>query len=277
MTEESKKSGQPCPRTPMLIVGSRLFYERAFPTVMKDQFDLFYFDHKGFVQNQELKESAYSNLDSIVANIEAFRLKIGLEKFLFFGHSGHAYMALEYSKAFPEQILGLILCSCSPDLSPESHQAAESYFSEIADISRKKIFEQDMVGLGPKIQAEPEKRFVNFVLCQKAKNWFDPSYDASWLWQGVPTHLPTLDFVWGTLFREYRANLNLDKIKFPVLLLQGKYDFVAGPHSRWASITTQLPRVSEIIFEKSGHYPMVEQAHDFLNELCSWAGKLNQG
>lgn len=261
----------------MLIVGSQLFYDRAFPAALKDQFELFYFDHKGFVENQELSKSAYSDLDSIVADIEAFRQRHCLEKFLLFGHSGHAYMALEYSKAFSERISGLILCACSPDLSPESHQAAEAYFSEIADQSRKLLFEQDMAGLGDKIQAEPSMRIVHFVLCQKAKNWFDPTYDASWLWQGVPTHLPTLDFVWGKVFREYRADLNLDKVNFPVLFLQGKYDFVAGPHSRWESITSKMNKVSEIIFEKSGHYPMVEQAEDFLNEIGSWASKLKQG
>jgi proline iminopeptidase len=276
MTGEIKNPHQPLQRTPMLVVGSQFFYERAFPEKMKDRFELHFFDHKGFVQNQQLKESAYPSLDTIAADIEAFRLEIGLDKFLLFGHSGHAYMVLEYAKAFPERILGLVLCACSPDLSPESHQAAESYFHETADRYRQQLFGQDMAGLRDKIYTEPSLRFIHFVLSQKAKNWFDPTYDASWLWKDVPTHLPTLDFVWGKLFREYRADLNLDKVIFPVLFLQGKYDFVAGPHSRWEGIAAKMPKVTTVIFEKSGHYPMVEQADEFLNGICSWAGKLHR-
>lgn len=276
MTEEFKNPHQPFQRTPMLIVGSHLFYQRAFPEKMKDSFELHFFDHKGFVHNQQLSESAYSSLEAIVADIEAFRLKLGLDRSLLFGHSGHAYMALEYAKAFPERIMGLILCACSPNLSQESHQAAESYFLEMADGYRQELFGQDMAGLRDKIHAEPDRRFVHFVLSQKAKNWFDPTYDAAWLWQDVPTHLPTLDFVWGRLFRDYLADRDLEKVSFPVLFLQGKYDFVAGPHARWACIAAKMPKVTTVIFEKSGHYPMVEQGDEFLSGICTWLGKLNR-
>ncbi|RIW15780.1 alpha/beta hydrolase [Algoriphagus lacus] len=269
-----KNQNQPSLRTPMLIVGSRLFYERAFPAGMKEHFDLHYFDHKGFYHNPGLLESAYQNLEEIVAEIEIFRQNFGLEKFFLFGHSGHAYMTLEYAKSFPNQILGLVLCGCSPDLSPKSHLAAENYFTQLADENRKQIFEQDMAGLFSKIQAEPDLRFTHFVLCQKAKNWFNPNYDAAWLWKDVPTHLPTLDYVWGKLFRDYEVCQNLEKITFPVLFLQGKYDFVAGPASSWESIISKLPDVKESIFELSGHYPMVDEPEAFLEVLCHWTNNL---
>lgn len=271
-----KELHQPSLRTPMLIVGSQLFYERAFPAGMKEQFDLHYFDHKGFCQNPGLLETAYQNLEEIVAEIEVFRQSIGLEKFFLFGHSGHAYMALEYAKSFPNQILGLVLCGCSPDLSPKSHQAAEAFFNQIADENRKQIFEQDMAGLYSKIEAEPHLRFTHFVLCQKAKNWFNPNYNAAWLWNNVPTHLPTLDYVWGKLLRDYDANQNLEKIAFSVLFLQGDSDFVAGPASSWKNIISQLPSVKRVIFEKSGHYPMVDEPKAFLEELNSWTNSLKK-
>lgn len=271
-----KNPNQPSLRTPMLIVGSQLFYERAFPIGIKETFELHYFDHKGFCLNPDMTESAYLSLDEIVAEIEVFRKKICLEKFFLMGHSGHAYMALEYAKSFPNQIKGLVLCGCSPDLSSKSLQAAETYFNKLADEKRKQIFEMDMAGLFDKIKAEPELRFTHFVLCQKAKNWFDLDYDAAWLWKDVPTHLPTLDYVWGKLFAEYRAEQNLERINFPVLFLQGKHDFVAGPTSSWEHIISKMSFSNEVVFEKSGHYPMVEQPEEFYAELNAWAQQLSQ-
>lgn len=257
----------------MLVVGSRLFYERAFCDNLDNHFELFYFDHHGFCENHDLNESAYRNLDDIVKEIEVFRRKIGLKKFLLFGHSGHAYMALEYTKAFSDHVLALVLCACSPDLSIITHQASKAYFDESACPFRKRIFENDMSQLKRRIETEPNLRFTHYVLCQKAKNWYYPEYDASWLWDGVPTHLPTLDFVWGKLFSKYDIKKDLEKASCPVLFLQGEFDFVAGPASLWNLYLPLFKNATIKIFHQSGHYPMVEEPKTFLEVLLEWGKK----
>ncbi len=264
------------PRTPMLIVGSRRFYERAFSNMLNDLFELFYFDQQGFIENTHLKESAYENLDQIVAEIETFRIANSLERFILFGHSGHAYMALEYSKAYSDHLLGLVLCGCSPDLSNSTHQAALDYFEELADLVRKEIFLDDMSRLEDRIKAEPDLRFIHFVLCQRAKNWYDPEYDAAWLWEGIATHLPTLDYVWGKLFAAYSPKNNLEKIDCPVLFLQGKFDFVAGPASLWDPYLPYFKNQETKHFLYSAHYPMLDEPRRFRQMLLEWFININQ-
>lgn len=217
-----------------------------------------------------MKESAYRNLDAIVREIEGYRTKNGLEKFILFGYSGHAYMALEYAKSFPGRVLGLVLCPCSPDLSVITHQAAEVFFEDSASPLRKRFFANDMTQLMGKIETDPNRRFTHFVLCQKAKNWYDPKYDASWLWDEVPTHLPTLDFVWGKLFSEYDIKNGLEKVSCPVLFLQGEFDFVAGPASLWNSYLPFFKNSATKFFCQSGHYPMVEEPRRFSQVLLEW-------
>lgn len=183
-------------------------------------------------------------------------------------------MALEYAKSFPNQVLGLVICACSPDLSEQTHRASDSYFEASATPIRKRFFADDMAQLMRKIETDPNLRFTHFVLCQKAKNWFDPEYDASWLWDGVPTHLPTLDFVWGKLFSKYDIKNGLEKVSNPVLFLQGEFDFVAGPVSLWDAYLPFFKNLTTHIFSQSGHYPMVDEPKRFFEVLLEWRESL---
>ena len=255
---------------PFLVLGSKTFYERVFSKSFKESFELFYFDHQGFKSNPAIKESAYTALEEIVSEIEQFRVQNSLNRFLLFGHSGHAYMALEYAKAYPERLAGLVLCACSPDLSSNTHAAAERYFQTTADDSRKRVFAQDITKLQQKVQTDPENRFVHFVLSQKAKNWFNPHYDPAWLWEGVPTHLPTLDFVWGKLFSEYQLIPGTENIKCPVLILQGTFDFAVGPSTLWTDFLSSFSNLQFNTLPSSGHYPMLEEPEGFLKVLMDW-------
>lgn len=254
----------------MLVIGSKAFYERVFSNRFKENFDLIYFDHLGFVPNPFHLESCYSNLGEIVVEIEHFRRNRSLERFLVFGHSGHAYLALEYAKAFPHRVEGLVLNACAPDLSPASHLAAELYFHQNAEERRKQVFAQDMSQLEIKINEDPSNRFVHFVLAQKAKNWFDLDYNPAWLWEGVSTHLPTLDFVWGKLFAEYQMKIGLEKLTSPVLMIQGVYDFAVGPTSLWDEFLPCFSNLQFKVLTSSGHYPMLEEPEVFFEELVNW-------
>ncbi|MDX5338311.1 MAG: alpha/beta hydrolase [Cyclobacteriaceae bacterium] len=255
---------------PMLVLGPKLFYEQVFSASLKKNFAFSYCNHRGFSENPHSIPSAYGTLQEIVVEIEEFIQQNSLKDFLIFGHSGHAYMALEYAKSFPEKVRGLILCACSPDLSPNTHQKAEVYFQHQAEEIRKDCFAKDMSELGAKIQQDPLGRFKHFVLSQKAKNWYDLNFDPSFLWEGVPTHLPTLDFVWGKLFAAYQLKTGLEKVVCPVLMLQGKYDFAVGPFSLWNDFLPHFSNLHVKILSESGHYPMLEQPEEFDEELLTW-------
>lgn len=261
----------------LLIIGSKIFYERVLPKGLKTRFELFYFDHRGFAEHPGKTMSYYSSLDDISKEIEEFRLAHRLNTLFLFGHSGHAYMALEYAKNYPKWVSGLILSACSPDLNPSTHTAAATFFENEADEFRKRVFEADMATLGQKIEENPNERFIHFVLCQKAKNWFDPNYDASWMWEKVSTHLPTLDYVWGKLFADYQVKSGLSKISCPVLFLQGEFDFVAGPASLWDPYLSFFQQVEVHIFDRSGHYPMVEEPIKFERLIAAWTSRLRHG
>ncbi|MDF2157052.1 alpha/beta hydrolase [Algoriphagus sp. CAU 1675] len=254
----------------LLVIGSERFYSKALPSSLEELFTLIHFDNLGFSHSPNYSESLYSDLNSILLDIESFRSQKQLNNFLVFGHSGHAYMALEYAKTYPQHVSALILCACSPNLHENTTQKIAGYFELEADTERKEIFKKDMSGLSEKISKNPEARFVHFALAQKAKNWFDPNFDASKLWEGVPTHLPTLDWVWGKLFHDYELNLGGMPLSCPTLLIHGKHDYVGGSLSLWDSYLSDFLHLNTKIFQKSGHYPMVEEPELFEETLISW-------
>jgi proline iminopeptidase len=55
----------------------------------------------------------------------------------------------------------------------------------------------------------------------------------------------------------------------PVFLAIGRDDYQV-PYSLWDNERTKLPRLSYNLFEKSGHYPMLEEQELFDKKLLEW-------
>ncbi len=103
---------------PLFVVGSSLFYSRAFKADLTENFRMIFADHRGFTKNpyNDNDVSRYS-MDILLDDIEKVRKTEGVEKFIILGHSGHAFMALEYAKKFPDNIHGVVMTGVSPDYS----------------------------------------------------------------------------------------------------------------------------------------------------------------
>lgn len=259
---------------PVLCVGSAVFYSRVFSSVLKEKLQMIFIDHCGFVTfpDREVSNNEFK-LENLIRHIEFVRSELVLEQFFILGHSGHAFMALEYAKKYPNHILGTILIAVSPNYSEQSHSLTDNFFIESASEGRKSYFEKEMGKLPSMIQDEPEKRFVHFCLCSGAKNWYNYDFDATHLWEGVETNMQMIDYVWGTVFRDIDITENLTDYSIPTLLMLGKYDYVTGPAALWDDVKQHFKNLEITVFEKSGHYPMHEQSLLFDTELLKWINK----
>lgn len=262
---------------PILCIGSALFYSRIFSIDIKRKYKFIFIDHCGFVSppKRKIEDSEYS-LDNILNHIEIIREKLSLNNFIVLGHSGHAFMALEYAKKYSQYVLGTVLVAVSPDYSDEFHKLTDNHFYKTASVKRRNYYENKMNELTSLIQTEPEKRFVHYCLCSGARNWYKYDFDAAALWQDVNTNMQMIDHVWGKVFRDIKINNDLDKYSIPTLLMLGKYDYVTGPVNLWDNIKSEFCNLEIKIFEESGHYPMYEQSEIFDSALSSWIEKVNK-
>ncbi|HEX6893327.1 MAG TPA: alpha/beta hydrolase [Chryseolinea sp.] len=256
---------------PILVIGSSLYDHRVFSPELRKSHRWFFVDHRGFgIAPAGTFENSAFDLAVLLSDIERARVVFGLSEFVIVGHSGHAFMAIEYAKKYPQYVKGVVLTGCGPSNSDERRKASWEYFEATASPERKKFFESGMKPLADKIQSEPEKRFVHYCLCAGAQGWYDPSFDATYLWDGLTTNMQMFDHVWGVIFRDIDITSGLDRFNTPTLLMLGRYDYLTGPPELWNNAKPLFHNIREKIFEQSAHCPQYEESTMFNETLLKW-------
>lgn len=262
---------------PALVIGSSVYYPRTFSSELRRHFRLHFIDHKGFVPPPPGHfENSFFSMDNLIADIETMRKSLSLESFVIIGHSGHAFMALEYAKKYPQHIEGVVLLGVVPNYSPESHEAGQKYFEEFASTERKEALNENLKYLGEEIAANPEQRFITYCLRMGPKSWYDIHFDATHLWRDVYTNMQVFDYVWGEVFRNIDITQGLEDFKIPVFLGLGRFDFLTGPPSLWDKVLPYFKNIECKIYEKSSHTPQLEESELFDRDFLNWFQRISK-
>ncbi|WIL34241.1 alpha/beta hydrolase [Bacillus stercoris] len=255
---------------PILVIGSAVYYPRLFSSDIKQKYQWIFVDHRGFAKpKRELREED-SRLDAVLADIERMRTFLQLEDVIILGHSGHAFMALEYARTYPEHVRKVALFNTGPDNSEERQRKSESFFMETASPERKKRFETDIANLPQDIENDPERRFVHMCIRAEAKSFYQERPHAAALWDGVFTNMPIMDELWGNTFARLNLIQRLADVQVPVYIGLGRYDYLVAPVALWDTVDDLYPHVEKVIFEKSGHQPMLEEPQAFEQSFRKW-------
>ncbi len=256
---------------PFLVVGSSLYDERVFSPELRKYLRFVFTDHRGFVPpGQTTPDHSAYDLPVLVNDVEKIRRQLELDKVIICGHSGHAFMALEYAKTYPSNVAGVVLTGCGPSNSDERRQASFDYFEQTASAERKALFGQRMNNLEKMIHDAPEKRFISYCLCSSPQGWYDLLFDPSPLWDGLYTNMQMIDYVWGEVFRDIDIIKGLHTLDKPVFLALGRYDYLTGPPELWDPILPHFADLTTRVFEKSAHCPQYEECELFNTELLTW-------
>lgn len=252
-----------------LVIGSAVYYPRTFSTHLREHLRLIFVDHRGFGKATAPYSNASFELNVLIDDIEIARQALGLGKVIIIGHSGHAYLALEYAKKYPQHVSHVVLLAISPDSTAASFEAADQYLADSVAPERKAALAESLSHLEADLQTDPKHGFIHRSIRSGPRIWYDYSYDARDLWAGVETNAEMFDYVWGKLFRELDITVGLDNLKLPVFLGLGRYDFWNPPHL-WNVARGKFHDLRVGVFEKSGHTPQLEQPDDFDRELLAW-------
>jgi proline iminopeptidase len=259
---------------PAIVIGSALFYPRAFSGHLREHLMMAFLDHRGFAPVPDVVSPRSFELTTIADDIERARQALRLERIAIFGHSGHAYMALEYAKKYPQHVSHVVMIGIAPDLSPQSTQLAERYWQESVCPERKATLEDNLRRLPDEQLAglSPSARFVKTYVRSGPRIWYDPHYDCSPLWDGVEPN-EVLFRIWGEVFSKIDITQGLDALDQPVFLAVGRYDFLVAPPSSWDPVRPHFRDLTMRVFERSGHTPQYEEPELFDNELLTWMRK----
>jgi proline iminopeptidase len=246
--------------TPVVVIGSETFYPRLFSDEIRRRAKLIFVDHRGFAKPPLSYDAQNIGLDRIADDLEAVRRAIGLERFAVLGHSGHAFMAVSQ----------VILLHSAPSNSAERQQGSIAHFEDTASPERKAKFYEDFAHLAEDLEREPERRFAHMCIRMGAHSFYDFHYDAEPLWRDVPMNMGIIDRLWGEAFAQVDLAEMASRIDRPVFLGLGRYDYLVSPTSLWNGIDERLPHVKKTIFERSGHYAMLEEPETFDETLLQW-------
>ncbi len=258
--------------SPALIVGSALYYARCFSPDLRRHLKLAFMDHRGFATGNSSTDAARYEMDLLVGDIERVRQQLGLDRIVMIGHSGHAFMALEYARRHPQHVSHLVLLCCGADYTAAGHAAAERHLAESVCPERKAALAAAMAKLPAMIETAPEKAFVSFCLATAAKSWFDYNFDAAPLWAGIETNMTMFDHVWGKVIPGMDIAALAPDLPMPVFLGLGRYDYLVPPAHTWERVRDSFRDLTIRVFERSSHAPMLEEPEAFDRELLAWIG-----
>jgi proline iminopeptidase len=256
---------------PTIVIGSARKEPRLFSPQLRAHLRLVFLDHRGFAAAPSQIDPTSFQLETLVDDIERARQALGLERVAVMGHSGHAYMALEYGKKYAAHVSHVVLIGIAPDLSAASRNAAERYWQESVSPERKAVFQANLQRFPDDVLAQlpAAERAWQTRLRNAPKIWFDPHFDETPQWEGVEVN-EVIRRVWDEVFPAIDVTRGLETFHSPVFLALGRYDFLVAPPSSWDPIRPRFRNLTVRVFERSGHTPCYEEPALFDAELLRW-------
>lgn len=255
-------SGIPC------VVINGIHYQRVYSKDLRRHLKLIFLDFRHSSEADAAAKVDTITLDTLLDDVEQVRKALGFDRMAVMGHSLPSLIALEYARKYPEHTSHVILIGAPPFmiLPKESEAFWESDASEARKLANKRnlerITDEDLK------KAPPGKAWKLQFVRNGARYWYDPSYDSSWMLEGIAPNMNFMPHVFG-LLRDYDVGKRTPRATTPVFLALGRYDYLV-PYHTWDGRKDSFPNLSYNLFEKSGHYAMFEEPALFDQKLIEW-------
>ena len=225
-------------------------------------------DMRGTGQSvSDVIDTSTINVRTILGDLEAVRAKIGIERWIVFGHSWGGMVAMAYAANFPKRVRALVLVgSGGPDLNfLERFQPNVALRLNSAD-SAKMTAMNNALRRTNRLKANAEE----FKICLNAYVYDRTSLDTILPFftdQGYSS--ATAEVVWRALFHEnYDIKNALRRYPGQVLEIQGDTD--PNGKETAAEIHGVLKNSRVEIMSRTGHFPWVEQRKKFYSLLLQF-------
>jgi proline iminopeptidase len=256
---------------PLLIIpggpGASHNYFEPYMDRLADFVQLIYFDAFGRGLSSKAKNPSEYSFQSDVDEIEALRAALNLGPVNIYGHSYGGMVAQAYALKYPGSVKRLILANTihSAEMWQKGNNDTWNYqlvnqlpelWHRLDSLRQKGILSTDSVY--QKIQGEMPLSFSYY---------YDPSsvpdsiyYANKFFSLEVYKQIagPDADIVLGGDLSSVDFRGHLKRIMVPTLIIAGRFDRVSIP--RYAiQFKSFMPQAKFIMFEKSGHYPFIEE------------------
>ena len=204
------------------------------------------------------------SLARMAQDVTMLALAMGLPRYAVFGHSYGAFVTLQHAIDYPGQAAASIVSCGVPAMRflegteaaiaaiepPELRARIERAFADEATVETEEAFARLMVEGCPFYFADLRDPRIDDYLARTADTVYAPAY---------------LRAASGPGFA-IAAEDRLAEVAHPVLVLGGRHDRVCPPEASEAT-ARGIPGASLRVFERSGHFPFVEEQEAFLDAM----------
>ena len=256
---------------PCLVLGHSESQRLLLSQALRRQFRFYFLDLRHDAESQNTLDVIQVTLDTYLDDIDTARRILGLERMALFGHSHHALIALEYARTHPQFVTHVIITACSPRT---EWGAGDRFWESDASEERKAIFEQNLLENPEEILASlaPHERWVRTYEIRAPKLLYDPTFDLSPLLEPVHNDTEVFLHLQLEILKDYDVAARPGQLSAPLFLALGRFDYVS-PYTLWDDRREVIPGLSYHLFERSGHFPMVEEQELFDQELLEWINR----
>lgn len=219
--------------------------------------------------DRPLDPNAYST-DDYVADIEALRAHLGLERFMLLGFSHGGIVAQAYAAKYPGRVRRLVLASTLARFAPEQEAAMKAGMEKR---SHEPWFAEAAAALQSEQEGDLEDGQMAEVVFKEMPLYFARfgAMEAGYV-DTLKTEQPNcaaLRFFNREVFATFDMRELHPKIKAPALVITGAEDFICGPACA-DELAAGIAGARKVIVGDAGHMIFVEQPEAFHREVADF-------
>jgi proline iminopeptidase len=219
------------------------------------------YDQRGTGASRHVQKGASQDMDAQVADLEAVRAHLGLERVALVGDSYGGLLVMAYAAAHPQHVAKMILSdSAAPAWKDMVHLLPQTF----PDVEKQADEEERSLEANPDAAARSELRnHFRMIFYSPEKR------DAYMARMGDLGYEPAVAEAVSKATENIDLTQSLPGFHFPVLVITGRYDMNVAPLTAWR-MAHAIPGAKIVFFEHSGHLPAFEEPEKYRSVLESF-------
>ena len=257
--------------TPLVVVNGGPGFDHGYLLVFPESWDalarsrrVVFYDQRGTGKSSTTGEKPSYALADQIADLDALRAHLGLDRMALLGHSWGGFLAMAYAARHPEHVEHLIIAdSAAPKLS-DTVFLFNNVFPEGNERQEALAFANTLGD--PKAE---ETNFREYLMML----FYSPTNRDAFLARLAPGSHPAKEVNDATWTDASRFDLTpeLRKYRFPTLVITGRFDMNVAPSVAY-KIHQAVPGSRFVVFERSGHLPFYEEPEAFIRVVEEFLG-----
>jgi proline iminopeptidase len=235
-----------------------------------------YYDQRGTgLSDFEPGEEGYS-VEQAVADLEAIRTALGVEKWVLVGYSYGGFLAQYYTTIHPENVAGLVLVGAKPGMWSDTGNSHQYDYLTEAELDQMRASRDELRGLREE-RGWSRDEYLQLLLYN---NFINGDWKRQHFYKPTPEKFAQIALYEWVNDRNFNSIMNRsgDKVDLtgafennpiPTLLLEGKWDLTWGD-VKPTLLSRNHPRSRMVIIEDAGHSIYAENPDVFFAELESF-------